>query len=122
MEMREAITEKLLKNIIKDLRDGISGNNSVNIFSEFIKALALESDMLGMHKGKIVAEIAASALRVVNVSSWINAERLNANQANLANEYAKELAILFQSSGDQSEALKKLSSKIKKAGLRLDTI
>lgn len=71
MEIREKIVKELLHKIDVNM-DTLAMEDSVNVFSEFIRALTLESEMLGTHKGRIASEIAASASMSVSASTGIN--------------------------------------------------
>ena len=71
----EGIREKIVKELLHKIEvnmDTLAMEDSVNVFSEFIRALTLESEMLGAHKGRIASEIAASASMSVGASTGIN--------------------------------------------------
>lgn len=82
MEIREKIVKELLHKIDVNM-DTLAMEDSVNVFSEFIRALTLEAEMLGTHKGRIASEIAASALMSVNASAEINTTKEQDPIANL---------------------------------------
>lgn len=110
MGIREKIIKELLHKIEVDM-DAVALKDSVNVFSEFIRALTLESEMTGTHKDKIASEIAASASSAVLANSWINVTK---QQAEAANAYAKELGALFQQQGDHQKERDDIFAKIAK--------